>query len=61
MRMQILECHRKKNKEKLISFLHSAIRRIIRITWTRVREARITNEEVRYCFLQIPDLDAFII
>ena len=51
----------KNNKERLRSFHHSAIRRILGITWTRVREERITNDEVRYHFLQIPDLDAFII
>ena len=51
----------KKSEEKLRSFHHSAIRRILGITWTRVREERIINDEVRYHFLEIPDLDAFII
>ena len=50
-----------KNKENLRSFHHSAIRRILGIIWTRVREERITNKEVTYCFLQIPDIDAFIV
>jgi len=48
-------------KKKLRSPHHSAIRRILEITWSRVREERITNKEVRHHFLQIPDVDAFII
>ena len=50
-----------KNKEKLRGFHHSAIRRILGITWTQAREEKITNEELRHNFFQIPDLDAFII
>ena len=51
----------KKNKEKLRGFHHSSIRRILGITWTQVREGKITNEEIKHHFFQIPDSHAFII
>jgi hypothetical protein len=50
-----------RNKEKLRAFHHSAIRRILDITWTRVREEKITNEEIRHRFCQILEIDTFII
>jgi len=49
---------REKQTQKLSSFSH---KKNPGIAWTRVREERIMNEEVRYHFFQIPDLDAFIV
>ena len=49
-----------RNLSRLRSFHHSVIRRILHIKWEHVREDRITNEEVRARFHNIPDIEAFI-
>ncbi len=49
-----------RNLRKLRSFHHGAIRHILQISWTQVREKHIKNKEVRAMFLGIPDIDAFI-
>ena len=48
------------NLKKLHSFHHYACRRILGISWTQMREDRITNEEVRWRFENIP-VDTFIV
>jgi hypothetical protein len=50
----------KRNLNKLRSFHHSAIRRILTISWNQVRCNRITNKKVRFLFCNIPDVDTFI-
>jgi hypothetical protein len=54
-----LEPH-KKNLNKLKSFHHGAIRRILKIKWNQVREDHIKNSEVRRRLYNIPNIDAFI-
>lgn len=49
-----------RNIQKMQSFHHSAIRRILQLKWDQVKEDRITNEEVRERFYNIPDIEAFI-
>jgi len=48
------------NLKKLMSFHHSAIRRILNIRWDQVREKHIKNHEVRGLLCNIPNIDAFI-
>ena len=50
----------KDNLRKLTVFHHGAIRRILRIKWSQVREQHIKNKEVRGLLCNIPDIDAFI-
>ncbi len=45
---------------KLKSFHHGAIRRILNIKWHKVREDHIKNKEVRRRLFNIPNIDAFI-
>jgi hypothetical protein len=49
-----------KSLKTLRSFHHSSIRRILGIPWKQVREERITNEDVRARFCQIPDILTYI-
>jgi len=48
------------NCNKLCSFHHSAIRRILRIWMDEVLEYQITNKQVRMWFENIPSIDKFI-
>ena len=48
------------NRDKLRAFHHSAIRRILGIWMDEVMECRITNEQVRKWFENIPPIDDFI-
>jgi hypothetical protein len=48
------------NLKKIMSFHHSAIRRILNIRWDQVREKHIKNHEVRGLLSNIPNIDAFI-
>ena len=50
----------KKNLDKLKSFHHGAIRRILNIKWNQVREDHIKNKEIRKLLFNIPNIDAFI-
>jgi hypothetical protein len=50
----------KKNLNKLCSFHHGAIRRILSIKWQDVRDKHIKNTEVRALLFNIPNVDAFI-
>jgi hypothetical protein len=50
----------KQKLSKLTSFHHSAIRRILAISWKQVREKHIKNKEVRGMLCNIPNIDAFI-
>jgi hypothetical protein len=50
----------KENLRKLTVFHHGAIRRILGIKWSQVREKHIKNKEVRGFLCNIPDIDAFI-
>ena len=50
------ECH----FDKLDTFLHKSIRRILRITMTEVKEEKIRNEKVRKLFYNIPDMRSII-
>ena len=50
----------KHNTNKLTAFHHSAIRRILGIKWSQVREKHIKNKEVRGILCNLPDIDAFI-
>jgi hypothetical protein len=45
---------------KLKSFHHRAIRKILNIKWHEVREDHIKNKEVRRCIFNTPNVDAFI-
>jgi hypothetical protein len=49
-----------KNRKKREVFHHGAIRCILKIRWEQVRSQRITNEQVRARFCNIPNIDAFI-
>ena len=49
-----------KNKNALESFHHSAIRRILNISWDRVRNERIRNKQVRFWFCNIPKIESYI-
>jgi hypothetical protein len=49
-----------RNKNQLESFHHSAIRRILNIQWSQVREERIRNKQVRFRFCNIPKIETFI-
>ena len=51
----------KYNLNKLISFHHSAIRRILGIRWDQVKEKHIKNKEVRGLLCNIPNIDAYIV
>ena len=51
----------KRNTDKLMSFHHNAIRRILGIKWNQVREKHIKNKEVRGLLCNIPNIDAYII
>mmetsp|Transcript_1492 Transcript_1492/g.2309 ORF Transcript_1492/g.2309 Transcript_1492/m.2309 type:complete len:276 (+) Transcript_1492:2167-2994(+) len=51
----------KYNLNKLMSFHHSAIRRILGIRWDQVREKHIKNKEVRGLLCNIPNIDAYIV
>ena len=46
---------------KLMAFHHNAIRRMLGIKWSQVREKHIKNKEVRGILCNIPNIDAFII
>ena len=50
----------KNNLKKIMSFHHSAIRRILNIRWDQVREKHIKNREVRGLLCNIPNIDAYI-
>ena len=50
----------KNNLRKLTAFHHGAIRRILNIKWSQVRERHIKNKEVRGLLCNIPNIDAFI-
>jgi len=50
----------KRNLNKIMSFHHSAIRRILNIRWDQVRNNHIKNHEVRGLLCNIPNVDAFI-
>jgi hypothetical protein len=50
----------KKNLDKLKSFHHGAIRRILNIKWNQVREDHIKNKEIRKLLFNIPNIDAYI-
>ena len=50
----------KRNLNRLSSFHHGAIRRILVISWREVREKHIKNKEVRGILCNIPNIDAFI-
>jgi len=50
----------KNNLRKLTAFHHGAIRRILGIKWSQVREQHIKNNEVRVLLCNIPNIDAFI-
>ena len=49
------------NLHDLNVFHHAAIRYILNIKWTQVREQRITNDELRQRFNDIPDIELLII
>jgi hypothetical protein len=51
---------RRRNLDRLKSFHHGAIRRILGIRWDQVREKHIKNKEVRGLLCNIPNVDAFI-
>jgi hypothetical protein len=48
-----------KNLNKLWSFHHGVLRRILHIKWSQVQEKHIKNREVRGMFYKIPKNDAF--
>ena len=50
----------RRNLDRLKSFHHGAIRRILGIRWEQVREKHIKNKEVRGLLCNIPNVDAFI-
>jgi hypothetical protein len=50
----------KNNLNKIMSFHHNAIRRILNIRWDQVREKHIKNQEVRGLLCNMPNIDAFI-
>ncbi len=50
----------KRNLNKLRSFHHGTIRRILSIKWQQVRDNHIKNAEVRALLYNIPNIDAFI-
>jgi hypothetical protein len=50
----------RRNLDKLTSFHHNAIRRILGINWNQVREKHIKNKEVRGLLCNIPNIDAYI-
>jgi hypothetical protein len=41
-------------------FHHSTIKRNLSIRWQQVREDRIRNKQVRFCFFNIPKIESFI-
>jgi len=45
---------------ELTVFHHSAIRRILGIKWSQVREKHIKHKEVRGILCNLPDIEAFI-
>jgi len=49
------------NLNALNVFHHTAIRYILDIKWAQVREQRITNEELRQRFNDIPDVELLIV
>jgi hypothetical protein len=50
----------KNNLKRIMSFHHSAIRRILNIRWDQVREKHIKNHEVRGLLCGMPNIDAYI-
>jgi len=50
-----------RNLKHLSSFHHKAIKRILSLKWERVKEEKITNEEVRRRFNNIPNIETYII
>jgi len=50
----------KMNQNKLATFHHSAIWYILNIKWEQMREQKISNEEVRRRFENIPEINFFI-
>ena len=50
----------RRNLDKLASFHHNAIRRILGISWNQVRKKHIKNREVRGLLCSIPNVDAYI-
>jgi hypothetical protein len=50
----------KSNLDRLRSFHHGAIRRILNIKWQQVQEDHIKNKEVRKHLFNIPNIDVFI-
>jgi len=50
----------KQNLSKRTSFHHSAIHRILAISWKQAREKHIKNKEVRGMLCNIPNIDAFV-
>jgi hypothetical protein len=49
-----------RNKALLESFHHSAIRRILNISWEQVRNEKIRNKQVRFRFCNIPKMESYI-
>ena len=49
------------NLNTLNVFHHTAIRYILDIKWAQVREQRITSEELRQCFNDIPDIKPLVV
>ena len=50
----------RRNLDKLTSFHHNDIRRILGINWNQIREKRIKNKEVRGLICNILNIDAYI-
>ena len=50
-----------RNLKRLSSFHHKAIKRILGLNWERVKEEKITKEEVRRRFNNIPNIETYII
>ena len=46
---------------KLQAFHHTAIRRILNIHWKRMKDQRITNDDIRHKFRNIPPIETFLI
>ena len=46
---------------KLQAFHHSSIRRILNIHWKRMKDQKITNEQIRSKFNNIPSIETFMI
>jgi len=48
------------DQNKLVIFHHSVIRYILKIKWEQMREQKISNEEVRNRFENMPEMDFFL-